>query len=252
MNNDIEAIYPLSPAQEGVLFHSISSPEMGLYFHQSVWDLDADVDLSALRCAWQRTIDRHPILRTAFLWEGRDRPLQVVRRHVEACWREMDWDQDSGAREMGFDELLKADRDEGFKLKKAPLMRLTVVRGRRRNRLIWSRHHIIIDGWSSALLKIDQVSVTDNFFDLGGHSLAMAQVFGHLRNALRRDIVLTDLFRFPTIRSLAAHLGAEHSDTSSFAQKYESAEVKRQAMRRSRRLKRAGETEARREDFQAV
>jgi NRPS condensation-like uncharacterized protein len=152
MNNDIEAIYPLSPAQEGVLFHSISSPEMGLYFHQSVWDLDAEVDLSALRSAWQRTIDRHPILRTAFLWEGRDRPLQVVRRHVEACWREMDWDQDSGARGMGFDELLKADRDEGFKLKKAPLMRLTVVRGRRRNRLIWSRHHIIIDGWSSALL----------------------------------------------------------------------------------------------------
>ncbi|HWX42626.1 MAG TPA: phosphopantetheine-binding protein, partial [Blastocatellia bacterium] len=103
-----------------------------------------------------------------------------------------------------------------------------------------------------AVLKIDQISVTDNFFDLGGHSLAMAQVFGHLRNALRRDIVLTDLFRFPTIRSLAGHLGAEPSETSSFAQKYESAEMKRQAMRRSRRLKRAGETEARREDFQAV
>src|SRR5262249_27650804 len=103
-----------------------------------------------------------------------------------------------------------------------------------------------------AVLKIDQVSVTDNFFDLGGHSLAMAQVFVHLRNALRREIVLTDLFRFPTISSLAAHLGVEQSEASSFAHKYESAEVKRQAMRRARRLKRVGETEARQEDLQTV
>ena len=62
--------------------------------------------------------------------------------------------------------------------------------------------------WREAL-KVEQVGLDDNFFDFGGHSLLLAKVHAQLREALRRDLTLVDLFRFPTVGSLAAHLTQE-------------------------------------------
>ena len=64
----------------------------------------------------------------------------------------------------------------------------------------------IADSWKDAL-KLDQVGVTDNFFDLGGHSMLIVHVMNQLRNSVSQSIVLTDLFRFPTIRSLGTTSG---------------------------------------------
>jgi natural product biosynthesis luciferase-like monooxygenase protein len=64
----------------------------------------------------------------------------------------------------------------------------------------------LIAGIWGAALGLDSVSVTDNFFDLGGHSLLVVQVQRQMKERLARDIAITDLFRFPTIRSLAGHL----------------------------------------------
>jgi amino acid adenylation domain-containing protein len=55
------------------------------------------------------------------------------------------------------------------------------------------------------LLHLDKVSVFDNFFDLGGHSLLIIQVHGALRQ-INQPVLITDLFKFPTIASLAKHL----------------------------------------------
>ena len=57
------------------------------------------------------------------------------------------------------------------------------------------------------VLKLPQVGARDNFFDLGGHSLLAVQAHRRLRDALQRDISITDIFRFPTIQSLSAFLG---------------------------------------------
>jgi len=63
------------------------------------------------------------------------------------------------------------------------------------------------------VLGLSEVSSTDNFFDLGGHSLLVVQVQRRLRDACGREVSITDMFRFPTIRSLARHLaGHETSD----------------------------------------
>ena len=64
-----------------------------------------------------------------------------------------------------------------------------------------------IAGIWAAALGVQTVSTTANFFDLGGHSLLVVQVQRQLRDALARDIAITDIFRFPTVRALAAHLG---------------------------------------------
>ncbi len=67
--------------------------------------------------------------------------------------------------------------------------------------------------WSD-LLGLDSVGVTDNFFDLGGHSLLVVQVQRRLREALGREVAITDMFRFATIRALADHLGGEQSGST--------------------------------------
>ena len=68
--SDVEDICPLSPLQQGLLFHELSEPGSGLYFNQTLLTLRGDLDVEAFRQAWQRVVDLHPILRSFFVWEG--------------------------------------------------------------------------------------------------------------------------------------------------------------------------------------
>jgi hypothetical protein len=80
---NIEDIYELSPMQQGMLFHTLFSPESGEYFDQITCTINGDFDAAAWQRAWQQAFDRHSILRTAFFWERLEKPLQVVFRQVE-------------------------------------------------------------------------------------------------------------------------------------------------------------------------
>ncbi|HBL28291.1 MAG TPA: hypothetical protein DD490_15760, partial [Acidobacteria bacterium] len=62
--------------QAGLLFHGLYAPATEIYFEQMTCTLTGDLDAAAFRRAWQRLVDRHTILRTAFAWEGLDEPLQ--------------------------------------------------------------------------------------------------------------------------------------------------------------------------------
>src|SRR5262245_46901816 len=88
---NVEDIYPLSPMQQGLLFHTRSAPDSALYFEQWTCALQGDLDIAAFQSAWQHIIDRHPPLRTFFLWDDLDEPLQVVRQQVQVPWEQQDW-----------------------------------------------------------------------------------------------------------------------------------------------------------------
>ena len=88
---DIESIYYLSPLQEGLLFHHVSEAETDPYFYQYGFLLEGDFHLPAFEQAWQQAVSRHPILRTAFVWEGVDKSLQVVRRKAKLSLHCLDW-----------------------------------------------------------------------------------------------------------------------------------------------------------------
>ena len=90
-NANVEALYPLTPLQQGMLFHAVYGHEAHAHVVQLAYQLHGAVDAPALRRAWQSVLDRHPALRAAFLWERREKPLQVVRRGVELPWVEEDW-----------------------------------------------------------------------------------------------------------------------------------------------------------------
>ena len=69
---------------------------------------------------------------------------------------------------------------------------------------------LVADIWSAELER--PVGRDDNFFDIGGHSLLAVKVFRRLTDATAAPLALTDIFRFPTVRTFAAHLGALQGD----------------------------------------
>ncbi|MFL6285810.1 MAG: condensation domain-containing protein, partial [Pyrinomonadaceae bacterium] len=151
---NVEDIFPLSPLQQGILFHTLYDPKGGAYVEQFSYTLEGEVDAVALRAAWEQASERHPILRTAFVWEGLDEPLQVVRKRCALPWEEHDWRGVVPAEQQRqLAALLDADRARGFVLTKAPLVRLTLVRlAADRSLLVTTFDHMLLDGWSVALL----------------------------------------------------------------------------------------------------
>jgi amino acid adenylation domain-containing protein len=148
---NVEDIYPLSPLQEGMLFHSLLEPGGGLYLDQIVTAIvdPRGFDLCALRFACQRLAARHSVLRTAFHWR-QDKPRQIVLRRVEVPVTELDWrtlPEDAQEREL--ESFLRADRHRGFDLAVPPLVRLTQIRlSAERCHLVVTYHHALMDAWS--------------------------------------------------------------------------------------------------------
>ncbi|TBU72204.1 non-ribosomal peptide synthetase [Phytopseudomonas daroniae] len=151
---DIEDIYPLSPMQEGMLFHTLIDKDAGDYINQLRVDIKG-LDVTRFRQAWQKTIARHEVLRANFLTEF-DRPVQVIRKQIDLPFTVLDWRQQDGL-ETALDQCAAADRQRGFDLLGEPLSRLTLIQtGPQNHHLIYTRHHILLDGWSSSRL-LDEV-----------------------------------------------------------------------------------------------
>ncbi len=147
---NIEDIYALAPMQQGILFHSLYAPRSGVYVEQLHCTLGGHLDEKAFTRAWQRVIERHPALRTAFVWEDLDEPVQVVFRNASLSLEIDDWRRLSQRQQSErLSTLLEADRSRGFELMQAPLMRLTLIRRSENSyHFLWSFHHLLLDGWS--------------------------------------------------------------------------------------------------------
>ncbi len=150
---DIEDIYGLSPLQQGMLVHTLSTENSKLYFEQLNCTLRGKLDISALKRAWDRVTERHTVLRTSFAWEEIKKPVQIVHRHRPVDWVELDWrNLDSTERKTALVEYAKADRTRGYDMSKVP-MRLSLIRLEDETyHFIWSYHHVLMDGWSVPII----------------------------------------------------------------------------------------------------
>ncbi|HEV7588164.1 MAG TPA: condensation domain-containing protein, partial [Longimicrobium sp.] len=146
---NVEDLYPLSPLQQGMLFHTLYSPGTGAYLEQMSMTLVGPVHPEPFRRAWQRVIDRHPVLRSGFVWEGVPQPLQVVFRQVELPFEHEDWRElPVEERERRFAERMEQERVEGLDLAR-PQVRVRLYRtGDDEHRFVLTTHHMLLDGWS--------------------------------------------------------------------------------------------------------
>jgi len=159
---DIEDTYPLSPLQQGMLFHTLRDAGVGMYITQAVSRVDG-LDPDALRRAWQRLLDRHPILRTSFDWSDPEQPVQHVHRQVDLPFVVHDWREHPPAEQRAMlAELLERERESGFRLDTPPLLRVTVCRvSGSRWQSINTHHHILLDGWSGGIVSAEVAKLYD-------------------------------------------------------------------------------------------
>ena len=161
LNGEIEDVYPLSHLQLGILFHNLYNPASNEYVEQFSCELKGGLNLSAFEHAWQRVIERHPALRTAFALHGLDEPLQVVYNEVPLPLEHHDWRGLSVQEQrQRFQAILETEgRGGNFQLEKAPLIRLALFQlSDDSYYFIWSFHDIALDGWSCPLI-LDEVRV---------------------------------------------------------------------------------------------
>ncbi|WP_438301188.1 non-ribosomal peptide synthase/polyketide synthase [Pseudomonas sp. NMS19W] len=148
----IADIYPLSAMQQGMLFHSLYEQATGDYINQVRLDVEG-LDAQRFRQAWQAAVDNHDILRTSFVWQGQvARPVQVVHKQLEMPFSVLDW-RERSADPAALDQLAASEQAQGFDLSHGPLLRMVVVRlDDQRCHLIYTNHHILMDGWSNSQL----------------------------------------------------------------------------------------------------
>ncbi len=151
---NIEAIYPLSPMQQGMLFHTIYNPESEEYFEQLTATFSGKINTEAFINAINKVVENNSILRTSFAYKNVSKMLQIVHKKVEVPVDIMDWTSFSQNEvESRFGDLLNEDRKKGFNLSKAPLIRIKLIKiNEEEYKFVWSHHHLLIDGWSLPIL----------------------------------------------------------------------------------------------------
>ncbi|WP_175725882.1 non-ribosomal peptide synthetase [Burkholderia ambifaria] len=150
----IDDVYPLSPMQQGILFHALFAPGHASYVNQLVATATA-LDADRLAAAFGASVARHDILRTSVM-PDEAAPLQCVHRHAQMPVEQLDWRTRGDTLDADFDAWLAADRARGFDWREPPLMRLTLIRVTDDAwRVVWTRHHVLLDGWSTARLLAD-------------------------------------------------------------------------------------------------
>lgn len=146
--------YPLTPLQTGMLVNTLAAPGSGVDVLHFALEFDELLEREALDAAWQHVVSQHEVLRTVMRWEQVETPCQDVLREVRIP---VTWDDFSAApedqREALWQDLVRADRRAGFDLSQGPLMRIRAALCSPPSetrapvfRVLWSLHHVLLDG----------------------------------------------------------------------------------------------------------
>src|SRR4051812_44643223 len=140
--------YPMTPLQQGMLFHRVHGGYAGVDIEQMVGTLRESVDFEAFRRAWDVVAAENPILRTRFAWEGLERPRQEVMRTVVTPYALHDLRPfPPGQQDARIAAYLREDRGRGFGLGAAPLWRVAMFRLKDdEQRVVWTFSHLLLDG----------------------------------------------------------------------------------------------------------
>ncbi len=155
MNPSIECVLPLTPLQEGQLFHAeFDEAGPSLYNMSLSALLTGPLDVAALRAACAKMLARHQCMRACFRQDRTNRTVQVVLRDVPLLWRQVDLSAcQEPERSERLARLTEETRSARFDLTKPPLTRFMLVRlAPDQHRFILCTYHAVLDGWSSWLL----------------------------------------------------------------------------------------------------
>ncbi|MGC0153207.1 amino acid adenylation domain-containing protein [Chromobacterium vaccinii] len=172
-----EDLYPLSPLQQGMLFHSVADAADAAYLEQLSSVVSGPLDPDAFADAWRAILARHPLLRSGFHWRELAQPLQAAMRSAPLPVLRLDWSSLADP-DAALAAYLADDANKPFELDAAPLMRLALIRlGEQRWRWVWSYHHILLDGWSLPLFFRELLTLYRTLADGEAPALPPARPF---------------------------------------------------------------------------
>ncbi|NHN25923.1 amino acid adenylation domain-containing protein [Flavobacterium jejuense] len=155
---DIEDIYTLSSMQEGMLFHSVLESNSEMYFEQKVLTLKGDISVETVEQSMNDLMNRHDIFRTVFLYKNYERPIQIVlkERKIDFSFFDIRKDCIHSSKNELIESYQKNDAKKAFDLSKDVLMRIVLLQTQDDEFvLIWSHHHILMDGWCTSIVWND-------------------------------------------------------------------------------------------------
>ncbi|MEC1022070.1 bacitracin non-ribosomal peptide synthetase BacA [Bacillus paralicheniformis] len=157
----IEKIYPLANMQKGMLFHNAMDQTSGAYLQQMVIELKGRVYPDILEESFHEIVKRHEILRASFEYEITAEPRQIIARERKTPLTSIDLTGENRTHQHRFIETyLKEDQEKGFDLSSEALMRICLIKMNDESyRLIWSHHHILLDGWCLGIVMSELFSL---------------------------------------------------------------------------------------------
>ncbi|OAB38377.1 non-ribosomal peptide synthetase [Paenibacillus glacialis] len=163
-NPEIEKIYPLTPTQEGILFHSLLEPSSEAYSEYISFTIKGDIQSPLMVQSFTKLIERYDVLRTVFIYTDVDQPLQIVLEDSEPHIHVEDISAHSDEEQIRLIEAYKLqDQDKGFDLETGPLIRMAMFRVNKQiYKVIWRFHHIIMDGWCLGILARDLFQIYES------------------------------------------------------------------------------------------
>ena len=154
---------PLSPLQQGMVFHRMAAPNSGIDIQQIVCAFAEDLDQGVLEASWQRIIHHHDVLRTALERTADGQMLQRPLPAAAVAFDRHDWSAVAAdVRKDHFEAFLAADRRRGFDPEQPPFFRLTLIKlGEADYRLVWTFWHLLADGRSFPIVLRDALGTYD-------------------------------------------------------------------------------------------
>jgi amino acid adenylation domain-containing protein/non-ribosomal peptide synthase protein (TIGR01720 family) len=155
--SQIEDIYPLSLMQEGLLFESLYDADSTAYFVQISYRLKGALLIDNFKHSWYELTRCYAVLRTAFIHENVARPLQVVFKDRMPEIVVMDWrDLTATEQQARIEAYQGQDRARGFDFQRETLLRIRIFQlSESQYQIVWSYHHILLDGWCLGILYQD-------------------------------------------------------------------------------------------------
>ncbi|MDP4489532.1 amino acid adenylation domain-containing protein [Pseudoalteromonas piscicida] len=152
----LENLYPTTGMQQGMLY--FSSLDAQAYVSQFSLNLNGHLERTAFKSALDAVVSRHDVFRTVF---SDNHTHQIVLATTHLDLNEIDWSTLSDTeQQLRLEQFLQQDKIQGFDLKQAPLMRITLIKlSKDKHCLIWTSHHALADGWSFPLVFKEAIAL---------------------------------------------------------------------------------------------